>query len=635
MNALTPSLPPEPTDRAAWTDAGRAHRLVTRLALLYGGLALILLTTIAAAPASAGWARSLGGVCEGAILIPLAGLLASRPLSAARARFGLPPSVSGVIALRWAPRLARRMRREIDPGLRLGRLARRPQGVIVPALGLCAIATVYSFRPGDGPDASAMTAGAAAIVLGFPLLLAERIMAAMPRAALPEAPGLRALLFVPVAVVPLAGLLEVGAALGLPWTRFGLDALAIYVGLVAAELTVRALANWFLPPPVPQSARAAVGSVAALLLQPGRLAPDGLAAPIRTHLGLDFSRSWALRFARSAALPIGLALGVIAWGLTGVSLIELDKRGIYERFGEPVAVWAPGAHVGLPWPLGRVRRVDLGIVHAVLLGGEPAGDARSPAEAPPPASADRLWDQVHPSEVSYLLASRESDDRQGFQTVSVDLRVLYRIGLDDASALKAAYAVSSPDDLVRAEAGRLLARVFAGTTLPDVLGAGRETMAENLRSQLQAELDRLGSGIELVGMVIEAIHPPPGAAEAYHNVQASEIIANTAISTERGRSLASAARARQQAAELTLTAQGMAAETVGLAEVSARTFKADEDAAQVGGEAFLLERYLANISTALAKSPLVIVDHRLEGADAPAIDLRSFGAPPARQNGDD
>ncbi len=217
----------------------------------------------------------------------------------------------------------------------------------------------------------------------------------------------------------------------------------------------------------------------------------------------------------------------------------------------------------------------------------------------------------------------------------MDIKALFRTGLDDASALRAAYAVATPDALVRAEAGRLLARVLAGTTLAEMLGDNRETLAETLRAWLQAELDRLNSGIELVGIVIEAIHPPVAAAEAYHNVQAAEITARTAVATERGRAQASAATARQTSTDLTAGARGAAAETVGQAQTTLRTFTADQDAARVGGPAFLLERYFANLSQALAKSPLVIVDHRLRGADAPVIDLRSFGAPAGRPADDD
>ena len=237
--------------------------------------------------------------------------------------------------------------------------------------------------------------------------------------------------------------------------------------------------------------------------------------------------------------------------------------------------------------------------------------------------------------MSYLLASRESDGRQGFQTVNVDMTVLYRIGLDDASALRAAYAVASPDALVRAEAGRLMARELAGTVLADALGDGRDALADGLQTRLQTELDRLSSGIRVVGIALEAIHPPPGAADAFHAVQAAEIIANTAVSTEHGRAMAAAARNRQQSTELVLTAEGAAAETTGLAAVASKVFAADSEAASMGEQSFRLERYLATIATALAKSPLVIVDRDLSDADAPTIDLRSFGAPPLRAAGDD
>ncbi len=273
-------------------------------------------------------------------------------------------------------------------------------------------------------------------------------------------------------------------------------------------------------------------------------------------------------------------------------------------------------------------------MHSVALGDFNAIEGRSGAEAPAPAFADRLWDRTHVAEVSYLLASLDTSGAQSFQVVSVDIKALFRTGLGDASALRAAYAVATPDALVRAEAGRLLARVLAGKTLAEMLGDNRG-LAESLRARLQAELDRLGSGIELVGIVIEAVHPPVAAAEAYHNVQAAEITARTAVATERGRAQASAAKARQTSADLTTGARGAAAETVGQAEAALRTFTADQDAARAGGQAFLLERYFANLSAALAKSPLVIVDHRLHGADAPVIDLRSFGAPAGRPADDD
>lgn len=641
MNALHP--PPAAQGSGAqeaeapdsWPDAAGTLRLLRRLGGGYGAV-LLLLGVLAATPLGAE-ARSSGlaGVAAGAVLLALAGLLATLAVAWARshANEAVPPPAP--VRRRWA-RLLPRRRVRMDGAERLARMARRPQGIIVPVFSLFAACAVWRFWPGaSGLLPHAALLGGGAVVLGFPLLVVERIVAAVPRARLPEAPALEALLFVPVVAIPLAGLLHVLAGSGMAWTRPAMTLIGLYACVVAAELAVRALANWFLPPPPPAAARAAVSSLAALLLRPRRAAPDGFAAPIRTHLGLDFSRSWALRYARTAALPMATCLALVAWGLTGVALLDLDQRGIYERFGAPVAVWAPGAHLGLPWPFGRVRRVELGIVHAVALGGPDAAEARAGAEDAAPAAADRLWDRAHPAEVSFLLASLDASGAQGFQVVSLDVKVLFRTGLDDASALRAAYAVEAPDALVRAEAGRLLARVLAGKTLAEMLGEDRETLAESLQAQLQAELDRLNSGVELVGVVIEAIHPPAAAAEAYHNVQAAEIIARTAVATERGRAQASASAARQAAADLAAGARGMAAETVGQADTALRVFTADQDAARAGGPAFLLERYFANLSQALAKSPLVIVDHRLRGADAPVIDLRSFGAPAGRPADDD
>jgi len=332
-----------------------------------------------------------------------------------------------------------------------------------------------------------------------------------------------------------------------------------------------------------------------------------------------------LRYARGAALPVALLLAGLAWGLSGVALIELDQRGIYERLGAPVAVWQPGVHLGLPWPLGSVRLVELGVVHAASLGLLEAVEPPSPAEAAAPASANRLWEGVHPAEVSYIIAATDTSGAQSFQGISVDMKVLYRTGLDDAAALRAAYAVAAPDSLVRAEAGRLLSRFFARQTLDAVLGGDRDALAATLRAALQAELDRLSSGVEVVAVVIEAVHPPAAAADAFHNVQAAEIIATSAISTERGRAQAAAAMARQTATDASNAARSAAAEAVGQAEVSLSTFTADQEAAAVGGQAFLTERYFANLSTALARSPLVILDHRLGGASAPVIDLRPPG----------
>ena len=111
--------------------------------------------------------------------------------------------------------------------------------------------------------------------------------------------------------------------------------------------------------------------------------------------------------------------------------------------------------------------------------------------------------------------------------MSVDIRVLYRVGLDDQSAQRVpCMGWSRRTRWCGRLAGRLLAEFFADRTLTDVLGARRELVATGLRDALQTQLDAQRSGIEVVAVAVESMHPPGGAAAAYRSVQAAEITAS-------------------------------------------------------------------------------------------------------------
>ncbi len=606
MNAVHPVIAEENTvTTPSWPNTAGTVRLLRRLLTLYLLAASALIAAGLTMHPLAAEARQSGllGVAVAGLTLAAAGLAACLIMAQARHRAGTfdPDALSA-----------------------LGRMARRPQGVVIPVLTGLAMAAAWAGRA-HAPDLYAQAAllGGGMIVLTFPLLVAERMVAGLSPLALPEAPSLQALMFVPVLTWPLAGTLHILGSLGLPWAGGLMAVPALITGVAALELMVRSLAVWFMLPPSPLLARAAIASLSAALLQPGRLAGSGLASPVQTHLGIDFSRSWALRYLSGAVLPVAALVALLAWGLTGVALVPLDRRAVYERLGVPASIWQPGLHAGLPWPLGQARIVEMGVVHAVPLGASLPG-AAGPAEAFAPEGADRLWDQPHPGEIALLTASQGSTGEQGFQSVNVDLTVLYRFALDDHGALEAAYAQNDPDQLVRSEASRLLVQLCAGRTLDSLLGEDRASVAGGVGLALGQELERLGSGIELLGIEIEAIHPPASAASAYHAVQAAGIVASTAIATEAGRAQAAASLSRQQAATLMDEARASGAEAVGAAEVGLRQFTADHAA---DSEAFRLERTLANLSSALPRMPLIIIDHRLQGASAPVIDLRPGNAP--------
>jgi regulator of protease activity HflC (stomatin/prohibitin superfamily) len=335
-----------------------------------------------------------------------------------------------------------------------------------------------------------------------------------------------------------------------------------------------------------------------------------------------------LSFLSAAILPAIGGTALLCWALSGLKLIDLGQRGIYERFGAPIAVLGPGLHVLVPWPLGRLRPVEFGAIHSVAVGVDQSNEDMEQdsvdAESLPPASLNRLWESAHPGQAEYLVAS-QSTGLQGFQTVSTEISVLYRVGLTDAAALQSVYSVADPGTLVKEAASRLVLRYFNARTLEAVLGAKRENIADALREALVDDLNARHAGIDVVSVLIEEIHPPAGAAAAYHAVQAAQINASASISNETGRAKRTAGIAQQESHQLTTAAAAQAGETLHAANADAYQFNADRRAYAEAGRAFLQERSNRDIVAALAQTPLIIVDHRLTAAQTPIIDWRTVG----------
>jgi regulator of protease activity HflC (stomatin/prohibitin superfamily) len=571
-------------------------------------------------------AGGLAAMVLAALLLALTGLLATLALTEARFR-----QTSAAEQGRTATGTGWRQVLE-HPGV----AARIGQAVIVPS-GAIAIYLVLQFlwpvETTADIRSSANILAALVFALAFISLVCERIMVAFPAPQLPEAPALRRLLLLTTLLLVAAACIELGRAAMLGWVHWGQWVVALLPMLVVLELAVRALARLFLPAPAAANARAVSDSILASIITGGPRAPGVL---LKSHLGLDFARSWALAFLSAAVLPAILGTALFCWALTGLKLIELGQRGIYERFGAPVEVLGPGLHLLLPWPLGRLRPVEFGTIHAVAIGVDEPETAASTvqvgAEDVPPLSLNRLWESAHAGQANYLVAS-PGTGQQGFQSVSTEISVLYRVGLTDAEALQSVYEVADPESLIREAGSRIVLRFFNSRTLPAVLGERRENVAASLRDQLAADLDSHHAGIEVVSVLIEEIHPPAGAAGAYHAVQAAAINASASISDERGRAERVAGVAQQEARQLTSAANATAVERIDAANADAYRFEAERRAHAEGGAAFLLERSFTKIQAALAQKPLTLLDHRLSSNPGPIIDLRNLPAIPRLSSG--
>ncbi|MFS2156231.1 protease modulator HflK [Pseudomonas sp. Pseusp122] len=483
--------------------------------------------------------------------------------------------------------------------------------------------------PGSALSQLGNLAAGMMLLLAFGLLVLERQFANEQQTRWPEAGQLAQLTRVAIAVLLIGAMCLFLSSPDRVWPARLAVLMGLLPGLVAVELLLRALLSLFSPRNERLEPRLTASSFVAGLL---RWPPQPLLAlqsELHNRFGIDLRQIWAFTYMRRAFLPVLLVIAALGWILSGVQEIPMQGRGIYERFGKPVEVVGPGLHGGLPWPFGRIIAVENGVVHELATSVSDATAVelvQEPAEGPSPQSANRLWDASHINEKSQVIAS-STGDKQGFQIVNMDVRFVYRIGLNDQAALAATYNSADVPTLIRSTASRVLVHDFATRTLDELLGEQRASLSRDIGDAVQADLKKLDSGVEILATVVESIHPPAGAANAYHGVQAAQISAQALISRERGAASDKANLAQLNASVAHDQAAATAREVMAAAQAADLRFSAERQGYARAGQAFLLEQYLAQLTQGLAHAKLLVLDHRLGGNSAPTIDLRTFTLP--------
>ncbi len=398
--------------------------------------------------------------------------------------------------------------------------------------------------------------------------------------------------------------------------------------LVAAEFLLRTLAAALV---APSADKAPPFLSQSLLAELYRWPPRPLLLlrkKIQRHFGVDIGKVQAFSLMGQIFFPVLFGAAFIGWLISGIHEVSLQQRGVYERFGRPVEVLAPGLHVGLPWPFSRVVAVDYGAIHELTLSEAQPTPAANTApvdlvEGPAPQSSWRLWDKSHTTDQAQVIASAMGD-KQSFQVVNMDIRLIWRVGMYDADALNSLYRTDSLPITIQRIARQVLTQYFAHQQLDMLLNEQRSTMANELNQQIQQRLSQLHIGVELLSTRIESIHPPAGAANAYHAVQAAQIKANAQIARERGYAAVVGNQSQQKATTAIDAASATANELQARANNALTRYSAEHDAWAINPEAFINERRYQIMSLALSHTPLLIIDSKVAGQHPPMLDLRQF-----------
>ncbi|MGA2786901.1 MAG: protease modulator HflK [Verrucomicrobiota bacterium] len=315
-----------------------------------------------------------------------------------------------------------------------------------------------------------------------------------------------------------------GVKAGFPRVDFWLTrALCALLGLMAAEMLVTLLLEIYRPRVKGRVARPIYDSrLVGLLAQPESLVTTAAQA-LDYQFGFKVSETWFFQLLQKNLPVLLMAQLLVLFLSTGVVFIDAGQQAVLERFGRPVGVLQPGAHLIVPWPVDKIYRYRTDQIQTFDVGFTP--------EAQNAQAGIILWSVTHTREQNFLIGNRRPALVQGGNTdtndtfkappvslITVSIPVQFQI----TNVFDWAYQNADPTNLLQDLAARKVVQYLAGVDLNDVMSSNRQAAALELGAQIQAAANehRLGARIIFVGL--QDIHPPVAVAGNYENVVGAE-----------------------------------------------------------------------------------------------------------------
>jgi regulator of protease activity HflC (stomatin/prohibitin superfamily) len=335
-------------------------------------------------------------------------------------------------------------------------------------------------------------------------------------------------------------------------------ALCVLLGLMAAEMLVTLLLEIYRPRVKGRIARPIYDSrIVGLLAQPEGLFTTAAQA-LDYQFGFKVSETWFFKLLQQNLPLLVLAQLAVLLLSTCVVFIDAGEQAVLERFGKPVGVLEPGAHLKLPWPADRIYLYHTEQIQSFVVGYIP--DAQSEN------TRTILWSVGHAQEEDFLVGNREpatikdenADANDTLQAPPVSLiTVSIPVQFQITNILAWAYNNAEPANLLRDLATREVVHYLAGVDLNDVMSHTRLEAAQDLHSQIQAAVDEYHLGTRIIFVGLQDIHPPVKVAGDYEKVVGAEQLKLARILDARAMAIRTNALAGAQAFTTTNVADAM------------------------------------------------------------------------------
>ena len=199
---------------------------------------------------------------------------------------------------------------------------------------------------------------------------------------------------------------------------------------------------------------------------------------------------------------------VVVWGFSGFFKVEPDELGVVLRFGKYTRDATPGLNYHLPYPVETVLTPKVTTVQPIHIGMRLLEDPRR--------GSPQMRDVP---EESLMLTGDEN-------IVDVDFTVFWQVKIGGAGDFL--FNIQNPQGTVKAVAESAMREAVGRSEIQPILTSAKQTIETAVTELMQKTLDNYQSGIQITQVQMQKVDPPAQVIDAFRQVQAARIGAESA-----------------------------------------------------------------------------------------------------------
>ncbi|HKI99190.1 MAG TPA: FtsH protease activity modulator HflK [bacterium] len=303
------------------------------------------------------------------------------------------------------------------------------------------------------------------------------------------------------------------------------------------------------------------------------------------------------------------AAALVAWGLTGIYIVNPDEQAVVRTFGRMTRTSPPGIHYHVPWPVERVNVVKVAQIRSMELG------FRTIMEGPPA--------RVREFPLESLMITGDEN------LVNIQVVVQYRISDLPAYLFRVWDPTGNPEGRTLRDAAETALRGVAGSmTIDDILTIGRARVQDETKVHLQQLMDSYGTGLFITEVKLQAVEPPEPVQAAFKDVVSAKEDRERIINEARSYREDLLPKARGGAEQMLRAAEGYRESRVREAQGDSARFLAMLQEYRQAKTVTRRRLFLETMAEVLSKVDTVVISRSVAGKALPLLPLGETGTTP-------